>query len=79
MNGVKCDCQDTVISRSAIPAGRSGTPSEIANVVVWLLGSEATYMVGATIYVDGGLMLTAAEENARASINGHSWKRKEYR
>lgn len=37
-----------------IPAGRTGTPGEIAEVVVAVAG--ATYMTGAVVPVDGGLL-----------------------
>lgn len=78
MNGIPHGSDGDIVERPAIPLGRAGQPSEIANAVAWLLSPEASYMTGATLYVDGGLMLTAAEENAKAahhtdhSTKGHS-------
>jgi 3-oxoacyl-[acyl-carrier protein] reductase len=37
------------------PAGRFGTPEEVAAVVAFLVGAEAAYVNGAVITVDGGL------------------------
>jgi 3-oxoacyl-[acyl-carrier protein] reductase len=37
------------------PAGRFGTPEEVAAVIAFLAGGEAAYVNGATIAVDGGL------------------------
>jgi 3-oxoacyl-[acyl-carrier protein] reductase len=37
-----------------IPAGRFGTVEEIANVVVFLASDKASWLVGATLNVDGG-------------------------
>lgn len=38
-----------------IPAGRLGTPEEIAALAVFLASERASYITGATIQVDGGL------------------------
>jgi meso-butanediol dehydrogenase / (S,S)-butanediol dehydrogenase / diacetyl reductase len=41
---------------AAIPMGRVGTPEEIANVVLFLASDLATYVTGAAIIADGGLL-----------------------
>ncbi len=40
-----------------IPLGYIGTPEEIANVAAWLASGESSYVTGATIVADGGLVL----------------------
>ena len=41
---------------SIVPAGRIGTPAEIANAVIFLLSDESQYMRGSEIIVDGGVV-----------------------
>ncbi len=41
---------------SAIPMGRYGDPQEFANAAVFLLSDAASYITGATLQVDGGLI-----------------------
>jgi NAD(P)-dependent dehydrogenase (short-subunit alcohol dehydrogenase family) len=41
--------------QSQVPAGRFGTPSEIANAVVFLASDESAFTVGAELQVDGGM------------------------
>jgi 3-oxoacyl-[acyl-carrier protein] reductase len=43
--------------KSKIPLSRLGEPSDIANTLVWLASSEAAYVHGAVISVDGGLVM----------------------
>ncbi|GLZ02716.1 hypothetical protein Acsp03_01830 [Actinomadura sp. NBRC 104412] len=38
---------------SDVPLGRYGTAEEVANLVVWLLSDEASYLSGATHLIDG--------------------------
>lgn len=42
-----------------IPMRRIGNPSEIAKVAVFLASTEASYITGTTVYVDGGLTLVS--------------------
>ncbi|GAA2020454.1 SDR family oxidoreductase [Nakamurella flavida] len=40
------------------PAGRPGTPEEIADAVAWLLSDASAYLHGAELAVDGGITAT---------------------
>jgi 3-oxoacyl-[acyl-carrier protein] reductase len=43
-------------SLTTIPAGRYGQPEEFGRVAAFLLSQAASYMTGATVQVDGGLI-----------------------
>jgi 3-oxoacyl-[acyl-carrier protein] reductase len=37
-----------------VPLGRIGTPEEVAALVAYLASSEAAYITGASLTIDGG-------------------------
>ena len=56
MTEVLTDQQKEQIS-TRIPAGRMGTPAEIAAAVVYLASEEAAYVTGETIQINGGMAM----------------------
>jgi 3-oxoacyl-[acyl-carrier protein] reductase len=42
---------------SHTPVGRIGAPEDIANAYVWLASDQAAFVHGATLAVDGGIVL----------------------
>lgn len=46
--------KDEVMLKVATPMGRRGTPEEMANAACFLASSEASYITGHLLYVDGG-------------------------
>jgi NAD(P)-dependent dehydrogenase (short-subunit alcohol dehydrogenase family) len=44
--------------RATIPLGRHGTGDDVAGAVAWLASSDASYVTGQTIGVNGGVLLT---------------------
>ena len=45
------------LARAAIPAKRGGEASEVAAAAVWLCSSEASYVMGQMLVVDGGMTI----------------------
>ena len=46
------------VAREHAPIKRFATPEELANVFVFLCSDRASYSVGATYFVDGGMLKT---------------------
>ena len=40
-----------------VPVGRLGTPDEVASAVIYLATSEASYLTGSTMHVNGGMAM----------------------
>lgn len=47
--------------QAKIPAGRLGKPEDVAGLVAFLAGDDASYITGATLVVDGGLLWNYSE------------------
>jgi NAD(P)-dependent dehydrogenase (short-subunit alcohol dehydrogenase family) len=56
MQTVGDDHQFLETFKSMHPIGRIGRPEEIANAVVWLLSDKASFVLGHTLLVDGGIV-----------------------
>jgi 3-oxoacyl-[acyl-carrier protein] reductase len=60
LSGVKASglSEEEYVKRAAadVPLGRVGTPEEFANAVVFLASERASYITGAVLQVDGGLV-----------------------
>jgi NAD(P)-dependent dehydrogenase (short-subunit alcohol dehydrogenase family) len=52
-----------MIDALKIPFGRPGHPDEVADAIRFLLSDEARYVVGSTLFVDGGLEVSLRAED----------------
>jgi NAD(P)-dependent dehydrogenase (short-subunit alcohol dehydrogenase family) len=43
--------------KAYVPMGRMGRPEEIADAVLWLCSSAASYVIGQSISIDGGYVM----------------------
>jgi 3-oxoacyl-[acyl-carrier protein] reductase len=44
-------------AEKTVPIGRAGTPDEVARVIAFLAGPDATYLTGETIEINGGMFM----------------------
>jgi NAD(P)-dependent dehydrogenase (short-subunit alcohol dehydrogenase family) len=51
--------------RPAIPLGRPGDAREVAALIAFLCSPQSSYVTGSSFVIDGGMLLMAAEANAR--------------
>lgn len=57
------DADPHSIARPAIPIGRPGHAREVAALIAFLASPDASYLTGASLTVDGGLLLVPAVAN----------------
>ena len=60
----------------AIPLGRGGLPEEVAQACVFLASPQASYITGATLFVDGGQMASkfGTWSDDTAEFSGGRWR-----
>jgi 3-oxoacyl-[acyl-carrier protein] reductase len=44
-------------AEKTVPLGRAGTPEEVARVIAFLASDDASYLVGETIEINGGMLM----------------------
>lgn len=55
--GVLADPAQRAAVEAEIPLGRWGTVGDVARAVAWVSSEQAAYVVGSTLFVDGGMTL----------------------
>ncbi|MGC5036517.1 SDR family oxidoreductase [Streptomyces sp. DT190] len=60
-------------SRPGVPLGRPGDAREVAAVIAFLAGPDASYVTGASWSVDGGMLRMGPQ--AGSHLTSHEWRR----
>jgi NAD(P)-dependent dehydrogenase (short-subunit alcohol dehydrogenase family) len=61
-------------SANAIPMGRNGEMSELANLAVFLMADGADYLTGQTIAIDGAMHLTGGNFASLSQLGDSDWE-----
>jgi NAD(P)-dependent dehydrogenase (short-subunit alcohol dehydrogenase family) len=66
------DVDPTTQDRPGVPIGRPGDAREVAAVVAFLAGPQASYVTGASWPVDGGMLLMGPQGGSH--LTGNGWR-----
>ena len=67
------DVDPTGVARPGVPLGRPGDAREVAAVVAFLAGPDASYVTGASWVVDGGMLLMGPQGGS--GLDSDDWRR----
>ncbi|GCD45995.1 SDR family oxidoreductase [Streptomyces paromomycinus] len=68
MNGHDASVDPRTVARPVLPAGRPGSPEEVAGLIRYLADGSTGYITGQSFVIDGGLSLIAADANVRSVL-----------
>lgn len=57
------DVDPRTLERPGVPVRRAGDAREVASLIAWLCSDDAAFMTGASLPIDGGLLLVPAVRN----------------